>query len=587
MNHDEAKDQKIRRVQAQKESFTAAEPQGKGKLIKRMGKKMTQWYVHPFGQAQNDFNAAAADALAALHEQVQAQQAALDALAELTERRLTALKQEQRESLARSRNAQQESLSALEQTMNEALCAADPASRPQAGVPPMVQLAGLSGETFFQELHAVKNAADGEALGAAMTALEQRYAELLAESLCQCSEAPDHRPLVIVCRDLAKGDKAVADEVHTLYHLLKTASCYPVQILSVSAEGDTVSGQRNVYSVPEGQLSAWLRNAKPSLLILCDRSTTIFDAGKGCMLMYNSLLRLIGDDPAQALGGSRMQDLLHLCDYGVHRYCTDSAKAADIMQQLGFRRPVVMALPEDARQFVCLAEDCARHPVPYGVIHVSEWDRQLKAENRHLIKGYSALKAYYQQQQAKEQVSPRSLPYPRNCFALMEQQSISVLLSHLLKGKTDCRLLELSDAQSNIAPLLAPFGECIIAQPDLFYGEIEGQYDVITLFHVLRHYEYSDRRRLWETVKRALAPDGLLLFDVPNLHFEIPHRHQMGWGRYPLYDVFWTKESLCRELADHGLWTEVLLPVGQGLYSVSGVHRSEPMTWTAAVRIAP
>lgn len=587
MNHDDARDQKIRRVNAQTESFTASEPQGKGKLIKRMGRKMTLWYVRPFGQAQNDFNAAAADALAALHEQVQAQQAALDALTEQTDRRLTALVQEQRQSLARSRNAQQESLAALEQTMNEALCAADPACRPTAGVPPMTTLSGLSGEALFQELQAVKHAEDASSLDEAMQQLEQRYTALLEESLQECSQDPAHRPIFIVCRDYAACHKAIREETDAMYRLLKTASRYPVQIVSVMAEEGAVSQQGDVYTVPEAALSAFLRDRKPSLLILCGGTTAIADAGKGCMLMYNSLYRLVSEAPGQALGGSRMQDLLHLCDYGVHRYCTVSNSAADAMQVLGFRRPAVMSLPADARAFVCLVEDCADHPVPHGVIHAGEWDRQLKAENRHLIKGYAALKAYYQRQEGEKAVSPHSLPYPQNCFVLMEQQSITVLLSHLLRGKADCRLLDVSAAQSGIAPLLAPFGKCTAAQPDLFYGSIDGQYDVITLFHILRHYEYSDRQRLWETVKRALAPNGLLLFDVPNLHFEVPRRHQNGWGKYPLYDVFWTKESLRRELADHGLCAEALLPVGQGLYSVSGVHRSEPVSWTAAVRLAP
>lgn len=587
MNQEDARERKIRRVNAQTESFAASEPQGKGKLIKRMGRKITLWYVRPFGQAQNEFNAAAADALSDLHEQVQAQQAALQSLTEQTERRLTALAQEQRQSLARSRNAQQESLAALEQTMNEALCAADPACRPMAGVPPMTALSGLSGEALFQELHAVKHAADASSLDTAMQQLAQRYTALLEESLDVCSQDPVHRPVFVVRRDPAACGRAIREETDSIYRLLKTASRYPVQIVSIVAEAGAISRQGDEYTVPEGQLSAFLRDQGPSLLILCDDTTAIADAEKGCMLMYNSLYRLVGNAPGQTLGGSRMQDLLHLCDYGVHRYCTVSAIAADAMQSLGFRRPAVMTLPEDDRAFVCLVEDCAGHPVPYGVIHVSEWDRQLKAENQHLIKGYAALKAYYQRQESAKAPSPQSLPYPRNCFVLMEQQSITVLLSHLLRGKANCRLLDVSAAQSGIAPLLAPFGECTAAQPDLFYGSIDGQYDVITMFHLLRHYEYSDRQRLWETVKRALVPNGLLLFDVPNLHFEVPRRHQNGWGKYPLYDVFWTKESLRRELADHGLCAEVLLPVGQGLYSVSGVHRSEPVSWTAAVRLAP
>ena len=109
---------------------------------------------------------------------------------------------------------------------------------------------------------------------------------------------------------------------------------------------------------------------------------------------------------------------------------------------------------------------------------------------------------------------------------------------------------------------------------------------MITLFDVIWHYEYTDRSRIWEQLKAALAPEGLLLLNVPNLRFEVPRRHQKGWSSYPLYEVCCTKESFYRELADHGLTPKAMLPVGQGLYSVPGVHRSEPIAWVAVVSIA-
>ncbi|MDD5947792.1 MAG: methyltransferase domain-containing protein [Oscillospiraceae bacterium] len=580
MKQDDSREQKIRSVNACKESFTAAEPQGKGKMMKRIGQKMTDWYVRPFGQAQNDFNAAAADALATLHQQLLVQQAAL----EETQHRLNETIREQRESFARNQHLWQAALADTETYLDRALCAADPASRPVAGVPPMTQLAGLSKDDLFMQLQAVKNAGDTVALRDALAQLKTQYDDKLLQALTACDEAPQNRPLVILCPDLQSADKAVAGEAQRLYALLKNASRYPVRLISLCKEGTAVQSLGDCSTVPEPLLPQMIKACKPALVILCDTTTAIANAGKGCLLMQNLLLRLVGQKPFEGLGGSLMQDLLHLCDYDLHCCCVDSDMAADGMQQLGFRRPFVIG--ED-RGFVALAEQRAANDLPYGLIHLSEWDRQLKAENQHLIKGHSALRAYFERQADAKAVSPDALPYPQNCYVLMQQQSITGLLQYFLRGKGSVTICDLSPEQSGIAPLLAPFGDCTAAPTDVLYDKIKGHYDVITLFDLLHHFAYSDRRKLWASLHSALAQDGMLLLNVPNLRFALPRRLQKGWGQYPLYDVCFTKETFYRELKENGFAPQAMLPVGQGLYSVAGVSRNEPISWTAMITAAP
>ena len=114
----------------------------------------------------------------------------------------------------------------------------------------------------------------------------------------------------------------------------------------------------------------------------------------------------------------------------------------------------------------------------------------------------------------------------------------------------------------------------------------DGKFDVITVFRFLRHYEYVTRKTLWGMLRNALREGGKLLFDVPNRDFELPHRARNGWGNYPIYDIFWTKETLSEELAANGLRLAALVPVGQGLYPLPAEYRSEPMTWTACAEKA-
>ena len=66
------------------------------------------------------------------------------------------------------------------------------------------------------------------------------------------------------------------------------------------------------------------------------------------------------------------------------------------------------------------------------------------------------------------------------------------------------------------------------------------------------------------------------------MRFEIPHRKKNGWGKYHIYDVFWTRAAIEQELKNNGFRLAALVPVGQGLYPMPSEYRTEPMTWTAA-----
>ena len=86
----EDREKKLRAVLNAKDSFTVVPaPAGKFKLAKRLGRKLTFWYVQPFGGKQNIFNEETAEMLAALNESVIALEAHFSALTAITEHRLT------------------------------------------------------------------------------------------------------------------------------------------------------------------------------------------------------------------------------------------------------------------------------------------------------------------------------------------------------------------------------------------------------------------------------------------------------------------------------------------------------------------
>ena len=786
----EEREKRLRAVQKAQVTFSVAPaPAGKFKLVKRLGRKLTFWYVQPFGGKQNAYNEAVTDMLEALNESVDALQSHFSALTSITEKRLTELRQTQRSSIARTRTEQQEALQALADRIDKSLTISAPECRSDAGREPLMELPVIGTETLFQEFHSVQNAATVDGTEKALEQLGTDYRNMLAESVQKLTAPEQTKPIALVCTSFGSGAgmEAIRNEVWDLYRLLRRGSRYPACIVSVEPDGTTAGRSGDVHYVPDSQLAAWMREHDPALLIFCESTTEILTAGNQCMLLRNAIVRTSGQNPAQTLGGSKMQELLHLCDAGIQHYCTASRHAADVLEGHGFRRPTVIypyidtekqlfarkpraldaahltvgfasspmqpeqavsrgipvlcevvrqnpdmqfvvlwrdetyiQVPEElrsaknceirtgkvdmadfyseidcvlipytdenynhacplsalegmlmnlpvvttpesgiselvsacgigliadgtdasaltaalrklpayypafqegwrtdklhallsGRSFIRYAEECIADAVPDGVQMLQDWDRQLKLENKHLVKGHAALKAYYQRQDvAANYTEERFAVYPQNCFDLMERQTVSVLLEHFLNGKPFAELLDLASGNGRILQELLPFGSCTagdaspamlnalrarfngkdmnLREIDLLSGEIDGTFDAITIFRFIRHYEYSVRRKLWGRLRRALRTDGVLLFDVPNVRFEVPHRQKNGWGKYHIYDVFWTRSAIEKELADNGFRLAALVPVGQGLYSLPAEYRAEPMTWTAAAIPVP
>lgn len=771
-----------------KTSFAELPPYDKPRLMQRMGKKHTEWYVQPFGTAQNGYNAAAVEVMSVLVDQISEMQAQVAALTKQTVQELTALKQEHRQSLSLSHAEQEAALRQLTSELDSTLAAASPESRLQAGVLPLTELPALGTESLFREFHAVQKADGSAGTEAALHELETQYDRQLQELLEKQSRAKEARPIAVICRNYysAAGMEAIRNEAHDLYLLLLRASRYPAVLVSVEPAGGQITQQGDVLLVPENRLGEWVTRNEPALLVICESTPELLTAGNNCLLLRNAIVRLSGQNPAQGLGGSRMQELLHLNDYGLHRYYTASVQAADTLESHGFRRPKVMypyidpkrqgfrrmpraydaasftvgfasspMEPEQAASrgipalcetvqmnpdmhFIVLWRDQKHVPVPEQLLHAAncevrtgksdmsafyseidcvlipyadadynhacplsaleamdlgipaaaspasgiseliaacgmgvtaegtdaaalsaalktvraqypafsdawrlnrlhaltaadgfvhaaesviaaaipepvhtlyEWNRQLKLEKRHLVKGAAALKAYYQRQEvADSYTEERFSVYPQNCFDTMERGSVRGLLRHFFGSRDDLTLLDIASGTGRILGELLPFGKCAaydaspamlralrrrfpdaevtLRESDLLSGGILGKFDVITVFRFLRHYEYVTRKTLWGMLRNALREGGKLLFDVPNRDFELPHRARNGWGNYPIYDIFWTKETLSEELAANGLRLTALVPVGQGLYPLPAEYRSEPMTWTACVEKA-
>ena len=509
-----------------------------------------------------------------------------------------------------------------------------------------------------------------------------------------------------------------------------------------------------------------MRQHNPALLIFCEENPALITAGGQCMMLRESIVRLSAQNPVEKIGGSKMQELLHLAEYGVQNYIAASSGAADAFVQSGFCRPavaapyidvndpalyrrphpyvgylddsqnpdamalflrtvrenpdmdfllyteyevpvemallnncdcctnpaelrdfyseidcvlipyagnehvpavslralegMVMGIPavstpaagisgliaesgigiitEDCtaeslsealkcirsgyaayregwriarlrdlvsgREFVRFAEECANHSVPDGMVTLYDWDRAVKQEKSHLVRGAAATRAYFQ----RRTIPAQPEDYRKAALSMMERRSAEALLRHYCTDDRRRLILCYGGEDEKMLSMLMHFGACtfadasktinaqraerfahknaIVKQMDLLSGDAEGQYDVIAVFRFIRHLEYPLRKQVWARLSAALTENGIILADIPNLMHLVPYRQQNGWGRQAVYEVGWTADRIAKELQENGLRLEAMLPVGQGLYPLPAPYQKEPVSWTAVIKKA-
>lgn len=255
-------------------------------------------------------------------------------------------------------------------------------------------------------------------------------------------------------------------------------------------------------------------------------------------------------------------------------------------------------------RFVSIVEQEAKREIPKGIVTLYEWDRQLKMNDKYLVKGQENMKQYYQQQEIAEKYTvQRFVTYPHNCFDLMERKSLGIILDRHFNGNRQLKILDIACGDGRITQENINHGSCLSAdsspamlsivrerfsekpvetiQADYFDDVIDEQFDAVTTFRYIRHFEYEKRCRLYKKIRSNLKPNGIFIFDVPNLLFEIPLKCATGWKHYNIYDVFFDIKSITEELEDNGFHIEFMIPVGQGLFSnIPEKYRNQPMTWT-------
>lgn len=108
-------------------------------------------------------------------------------------------------------------------------------------------------------------------------------------------------------------------------------------------------------------------------------------------------------------------------------------------------------------------------------------------------------------------------------------------------------------------------------------------FDAVTCFRLIRHLSFPYRLSIYRTVAELLRPGGLLIFDAPDRASEMAIRRVQGWGRYPVYDVFWSEAALEDEIARSPLVLKEKRGIGRAhLHGVGGAEGLRPVRWVVA-----
>lgn len=241
---------------------------------------------------------------------------------------------------------------------------------------------------------------------------------------------------------------------------------------------------------------------------------------------------------------------------------------------------------------------------------LAQWDNRLRENDKYLVKGNSNIKKYYENQSiVANYEETRFVEYPMSVVNELEKIAVDEIITKEVKKITsELQILDIATGTGRILEKLIDKGQCTVIdnssemlkviinkygstdklrliKGDFLDTKINDKFDIITTFRYIRHFDNVERGEIFRRICSILNPNGLLIFDVPNLKTEIALRNSIGWEHFNIYDVFWTPQTLEDELQEYGFEIIKMVPVdGYYFEQLPDQYREEPMSWTVAAR---
>jgi len=153
---------------------------------------------------------------------------------------------------------------------------------------------------------------------------------------------------------------------------------------------------------------------------------------------------------------------------------------------------------------------------------------------------------------------------------------LTVALAELLEDRlmvVDTSAEMLAEARRRLGPGAERFG---FVQGDAVQLPFRAVFDLVYVFRLIRHFEASDRARLYAQVAHVLKPGGVFAFDAVNAVVSTPLRARAPLD-YPIYDALLRPEEIRAEL-----WA-----AGFEVVALEGVQRRAGLLGRLQVLAAP
>ena len=157
---------------------------------------------------------------------------------------------------------------------------------------------------------------------------------------------------------------------------------------------------------------------------------------------------------------------------------------------------------------------------------------------------------------------------------------LTVDVAPLLRRVTllDASAQMLNEARRRLADRgLSPTHQVQFVQADAFRLPLLDQLELVYTFRLIRHFERSDRIRLYREISGILKPGGWLVFDAVNEAVSAPLRARAQPGEYQHYDALLRPDALTEELREAGFEVSAL----------EGVQHRYGAMMTCQVYLAP
>lgn len=176
--------------------------------------------------------------------------------------------------------------------------------------------------------------------------------------------------------------------------------------------------------------------------------------------------------------------------------------------------------------------------------------------------------------------------FVRPMWRMMHEKEVSVVNDAISRSKAKT-ILDLATGPARVAKDLVGFesGWAVDASPEMlivaqetlnktgkhWQTQIEDafhlsfpdkKFDMVTTFRFIRHFEPSDRKKMYAEIRRVLKPGGILIFEALNTHMHtslfIPEN--TGAADNSIYDELYTLETLKIELESAGFAIQKSIP---------------------------